>query len=89
MSTLHIIVKGKVQGVFYRASAKEKAEELTLTGWVKNTPDGAVEIMVSGKEEEVRQFIDWCLQGPPMARVSEVIDSKVNEAIFDSFTVIR
>jgi acylphosphatase len=89
MSTYHILVKGKVQGVFYRASAKEKAEELELTGWVKNTPEGDVEITVCGKEEQVLLFVAWCRQGPPMAKVSEVQESKVDEIIFNNFKIIR
>jgi len=65
-------VRGKVQGVYYRKSAKEKAEELALNGWVKNELDGSVFIEAEGDEETLRQFADWCKLGPPNALVSEV-----------------
>ena len=56
MPTVHLLIKGKVQGVFYRASAKEKAGGLKLTGWVKNTPAGDVEAVASSTEENVKEF---------------------------------
>ena len=71
-STLHIIVKGKVQGVFYRASAKKAALALGLTGWVRNTPEGHVEIMAYGPEKQLNEFMEWCKEGPPAAKVKEV-----------------
>ena len=71
-SALHIIVTGKVQGVFYRASAKKAALALALTGWVRNTPEGHVEIMACGPEEQLHAFTEWCAAGPPAAKVKEV-----------------
>ena len=65
-------VTGNVQGIFYRKSAKVKAEELHLSGWVRNEPDGSVYIEVEGDEIQLKQFIAWCKQGPPYARVQEV-----------------
>lgn len=67
-----IIVLGKVQGVFYRASAMEEAQRLGLSGFVKNLPDGAVEAVVEGERSPVEQFASWCRAGPPAARVDEV-----------------
>ena len=72
MIAREIIVKGKVQGVFYRASAKEKAEALGLFGWVKNRADGSVEIWVEGEDRMVQEMTEWCWQGPARARVEEV-----------------
>ncbi len=62
-------VIGKVQGVYYRASTKKKADELGLTGWVKNEPNGEVSIAVQGAPKLVEQFTTWCAIGPPMATV--------------------
>jgi acylphosphatase len=68
----HFICHGRVQGVFFRASAREKAERLGLTGWVSNCPDNTVEIIVEGGVEEVSDFCQWCQHGPPYAHVSRV-----------------
>lgn len=68
----HVIIKGRVQGVFFRAEARRKAEELGLTGWVRNNPDGAVEAVAEGEVGMVEKFVDWCREGPPQARVSAV-----------------
>ena len=68
----HIIVTGRVQGVFYRATAEETALGLGLTGWVKNRGDGGVEILAEGNRPALENFIKWCHEGPPMARVKYV-----------------
>ncbi len=68
----HIWVSGKVQGVFFRAHTVEVAERLGLSGWVRNLPDGRVEIVAEGEEIHLRQLLDWCRQGPPRARVDRV-----------------
>jgi acylphosphatase len=65
-------VSGRVQGVFFRDSTREKAESLALAGWVRNTPDGAVEAVFEGPEESVREMIEWCEAGPPQAEVENV-----------------
>jgi len=54
--TVHLVISGKVQGVFYRASAKEQAEKLQINGWVKNTKEGNVEVLASGSEESLLKF---------------------------------
>lgn len=72
MKTVHLIIKGKVQGVFFRASAKTAALALQLDGWVKNCADGSVEILVSGPDEALKKFISWCKHGPDGASVSHV-----------------
>jgi acylphosphatase len=73
MPTAHLIIKGRVQGVFYRASAKQVAREIGVTGWVKNTDEGDVEIVAAGTVEQLRKFIDWCKVGPARAKVTEVV----------------
>ncbi len=74
----HIIVKGKVQGVFFRKNTKQIAEELNVAGWVKNTDDGHVEILAQASNEAIEKLIAWCKQGPPKADVKEVQVKEVN-----------
>jgi acylphosphatase len=89
MRTVYLLIKGKVQGVFYRATAKEEAEQLQVTGWVKNTKEGHVEAVASGKQEAVEQFISWCKKGPRKAEVKEVEIKILPEQTFDRFSIIR
>ena len=72
MARVRILISGRVQGVFYRASAAEEAGRLGLVGWVRNLAGGRVEAVAEGERETLRLFIDWCRKGPPMARVSGV-----------------
>jgi acylphosphatase len=65
-------VTGIVQGVFFRASTRERAVALGLSGWVRNAPDGAVELEAQGDAAQVEALIAWCHQGPPAARVDGV-----------------
>ncbi len=65
-------VRGRVQGVFFRASAQREAKRLGLTGWVRNRPDGAVELCVEGEEEELKEMLSWANRGPSAARVEKV-----------------
>ena len=58
MKTVHLLIKGNVQGVFYRATAKKMAYKLKITGWIKNTPNGDVEALASGEEATIDKFID-------------------------------
>ena len=89
MSSLHLLIKGKVQGVFYRASARNVAENLAITGWVKNTKEGDVEAVISGNDEKLLQFVNWCRQGPPAAAVSEVIVTEIAAPEFQQFSIVR
>ena len=68
----HIIVKGKVQGVFYRKFTKQKALELGVYGWVKNAANGDVEIFAQGNEASIEQLAAWCWQGSPKSVVESV-----------------
>jgi acylphosphatase len=68
----HVYVSGQVQGVFFRDSARERAEQLGLAGWVKNLPDGRVEALFEGPPEKVREMIAWCEHGPSHATIEEV-----------------
>lgn len=69
---LHARVSGRVQGVFYRATVQRRATELGLAGWVANRPDGTVELVAEGPRAACEQLLEFCRQGPPAARVSEV-----------------
>ena len=89
LRSVHLLVQGKVQGVFFRATAQEMAELLQLKGWVKNTPAGEVEIMAFGEREKVQQFIDWCKKGPPRAIVTKVQVTETVDYSFNSFQVLR
>ena len=89
MVTVHLLIEGEVQGVFYRASAKEIADKLGITGWIKNTWEGNVEAMITGYETSVQKFIDWCWQGPKKADVTNVTVTKKEEASFNNFSVVR
>ncbi|MGI9533628.1 MAG: acylphosphatase [Thermodesulfobacteriota bacterium] len=84
----HLVVNGKVQGVFYRASAKEQADNLELNGWVRNLQGGSVEIIVEGRKENIKSFLDWCHKGPPNAFVSK-IDTEYSKPTgeFSSFNI--
>jgi len=80
MRRAHIWVSGKVQGVWYRATTVEVARKLGLTGWVKNLPDGRVEIVAEGSKDALDKLIAWCHEGPPLAIVNEV------KVIFEPYT---
>ncbi len=83
----HIIVHGRVQGVWFRAGTKEKADELGLLGWVKNRPEGTVEIHAQGEKTQLEKFIAWCRKGTPAANVTSLdIDGAVAQE-FKSFDI--
>ncbi len=65
-------VYGRVQGVFYRDSARRKARKLNLSGWIKNKPDGTVEILAQGEEKALKSFIDWCYNGSILSKVQKI-----------------
>ncbi|MDH4567693.1 acylphosphatase [Pseudomonas sp. BN414] len=69
---LHGYVSGKVQGVYYRQSTQEQADQLELDGWVRNVADGRVEVLLEGEEDAVRSMAAWLEQGPADAKVTGV-----------------
>ena len=69
---VHVIVKGRVQGVFFRAYTKDEAEKLGLAGWVKNRPDGSVESLIEGDGTSVEKMLRWFQQGSPHSLVEKV-----------------
>lgn len=70
---LHAIVRGRVQGVSFRYYTRETALELNLTGWVRNRPDGAVEVTAEGPRAALDRFLAFLQRGPTAARVAEVL----------------
>jgi acylphosphatase len=72
ITQFHLLISGQVQGVGYRISARNVAEDLGLTGWVKNIADGRVEIKAEGDIPQLQQLVTWAKRGPSYAQVSEV-----------------
>ena len=72
MKTHRLRIHGRVQGVWFRESMRLEAERLNVTGWVHNTPDGAVEAVIQGPASAVEAMIEWARSGPPLARVDRV-----------------
>ena len=89
MLTKKILVTGKVQGVFFRQSTRQKARELGISGQVENLPDGnSVSIIATGAEARMAELISWCQQGPPGAVVKhvEILDQPLQE--FENFYIL-
>jgi acylphosphatase len=72
LKQVQLIVRGRVQGVFFRASTQREARRLGLTGWVKNRTDGSVEILAEGEEDGLKDLIAWANRGPSASRVERV-----------------
>ena len=90
MKTVRLYITGKVQGVWYRASAKDKAISLNLKGKVWNNPDGSVGAVVQGPEDIVDDFINWCRQGPMLAHVTDVrVSEEATDDVLTSFEIVR
>jgi len=87
---VELIVIGRVQGVFFRASTLEQAQSLNLVGFVENLPDGSVEVVAEGPKYALEDLETWCSHGPPAASVKEVI-AKWKEASgeFQTFVIKR
>ena len=86
---LHAIIKGKVQGVGYRYFTQKTARKLGLKGWVKNKPDGTVEVWAEGDENTLKIFLEYLKEGPPLAFV-EYIEHKIlkdKEGGFSDFEI--
>ena len=83
-----IRVFGQVQGVFYRWSAKEMAEELGITGWVKNEADGTVSLVIEGEKQALDAFIDWCRSGSRTAKVERISVENSELKNYQDFQVI-
>ncbi len=85
---MHLLVDGRVQGVCYRMYAQDQASGLGVTGWVKNLPDGRVEIVAEGDDESLNSLAGWCRTGPSMAMVTGIeMDQSEATGAFDSFSI--
>lgn len=72
MKRVRVRIHGRVQGVFFRAETRSRAESLGLAGWVRNAPNGSVEALFEGDPDRVDSMVEWCRRGPSGARVTEV-----------------
>ena len=91
MSNLRVrlIIQGRVQGVWFRDSTRREAVSLGVFGWVRNRPDGSVEVLAEGREDRVRKLVSWCGQGPPAAKVTRVHETNEKwEGEFTSFDIL-
>lgn len=86
----HVIVSGEVQGVFFRSETQKKARECHVKGWVRNLPDGRVEAVFQGEDDDVKKLIDFCRVGPPRATVTKVkVDWEEASEEFKDFHILR
>ena len=90
MLTVSLRISGKVQGVWFRASAKDAAISIGVKGKVWNEPNGDVGALAQGTQDQIDAFIDWCKQGPPLARVEDVkVESVSSSETYESFEITR
>jgi acylphosphatase len=90
METVRLHISGKVQGVWFRASAKDKALALSLTGKVWNERNGDVGILAQGSQNQIDEFVEWCKVGPPLAKVAEVkVENVETKEVFSYFEITR
>ncbi len=89
MKTVHLLISGKVQGVFFRETARKIAVQLNIKGWIKNTNDEKVEAVITGEKEAIDDFVNWCRVGPERAVVKDISISQREESDFEKFEVIR
>ena len=87
VQTISILVSGRVQGVFFRQSTREKAMALQINGYVSNKRDGTVQIIASGTEDQLKKLIDWCHEGPPHAKVEDVTVEQIPPREFKDFRI--
>lgn len=88
MPAKHVFISGTVQGVYFRASTKKKAEEVGVSGWVRNLPDGRVEALFVGEEGALGEVLAFCQEGPERARVGDVeVSDAEDPGSLEGFTV--
>ena len=90
MVSVHVCIRGVVQGVFFRMSTQQVAMKIGVTGWVKNCSDGSVEALFEGVQAQVSDMIQWCHRGPNNARVVsvDILDSKDCTNPQEGFTIL-
>ncbi len=88
VKTVHAIVRGRVQGVFFRAYTRDEALKYGLAGWVRNLPDGSVEALIQGEADKVNRMVSWLYQGSPMSQVSDVIVDMQETVAMHGFDIL-
>ncbi|MBI2653646.1 acylphosphatase [Candidatus Woesearchaeota archaeon] len=89
MKCIHLIVSGRVQGVFFRDNTRRKAKELGLNGYAKNLPDGTVEVVAEGREYKLNELVDFIKKGPGVAKVEGIKVKHKEPENFKSFEIIH
>lgn len=90
LASVNLLVTGNVQGVFFRASTLEQAQQLNLSGWVKNLADGSVEVVAEGSRYALDALLAWCKRGPPAAEVDDVsVRWSQHRNEFKTFQIVR
>ncbi len=85
----HLIIEGRVQGVWFRESTRRQAVLLGVSGWVKNRPEGTVEALLEGPEDAVLRLVAWCRRGPSAASVTRIHETEETwRGDFNSFDVV-
>ncbi len=88
MVSARVVIRGWVQGVYFRAYTRDQARSLGLTGWVRNLPDGSVEALFEGEKDPVEKMVSWCHRGSPASRVEKVeVTYGPFTGAFDSFEI--
>ncbi|MBI3903606.1 MAG: acylphosphatase [Nitrosomonadales bacterium] len=86
-TTLHLIIHGRVQGVYFRDSMRREAQKLGVAGWVRNRSDGTVEAVVQGEADAMEAIVRWAHRGPEFAQVMQV-DSEAAEGVYTGFEIL-
>jgi acylphosphatase len=87
-TAIRCVVSGRVQGVYFRGSTREQAQQLGITGWAKNLPDGTVEVLACGTPDALQTLQRWLQRGPPMAHVLAVQCQPAPSLDFNDFQVL-
>ena len=89
MKRIHVIISGRVQGVFFRASTQEKAVSLGIKGWVRNNDDGSVEAVFQGSETTINTMLNWCHSGSSSSRVDSIKTTELNDdTLYTGFEIL-
>jgi acylphosphatase len=87
MKSIQLIIKGRVQGVFFRKNTNELANKLNIKGFVKNLDNGDLEVVAIGEENNINKLIDFCKKGPKAAEVKEIIIKEIKPNNFNNFEI--
>lgn len=87
MKHINATITGKVQGVFYRDSTRQKCQELGVNGFVMNQKDGSVYLEAEGTAQQLDELVAWCEQGPEMAQVDDITITEAEEVGYKSFEI--